>query len=103
MYVTSKLGNQCREGKPKCISKAGVDGADIGTALVGFSKEMVGIGSTDGIGMEMFAEGKEEALPEQLARLFGTASEAVDNPCLAGTEHAAEGNQFVPRLDAMDN
>ena len=103
MYVTSKLGNQCREGKPKCVSKAGVNGADVGTALVGFSKEMVGIGSTDGIGMEMFTERKEEALTKQLARLFGTASEAVDNPCLAGTEHAAEGYQFVPRLDAMDN
>ena len=103
MYVTSKLGNQCREGKPKCISKAGVDGADIGTALVGFSKEMVGIGSTDGIGMEMFTERKEEALTKQLARLFGTASEAVDNPCSTGTERAAEGYQFVPSFDAMDN
>lgn len=103
MYVTSKLGNQCREGKSKCVGKAGVNGADVGTALVGFSKEMVGIGSTDGVGVEMFAEGKEEALPEQLARLFGTASEAVDNPCLAGTERAAEGYQFVPSSDAMDN
>ena len=103
MYVTSKLGNQCREGKPKCIGKAGVDDVDVRTALVGFSKEMVGIGSTDGIGMEMFTERKEEALTKQLARLFGTASEAVDNPCSTGTERAAEGYQFVPSFDAMDN
>ena len=40
---------------------------------------------------------------EQLARLFSTASEAVDNPCLAGTERATEGYQFVPSFDAMDN
>ena len=53
--------------------------------------------------MEMFAEGKEEALSEQLARLFSTASEVVDNPCLAGTERATEGYQFVPSFDAMDN
>lgn len=103
MYVTSKLGDQCREGKPKCVSKAGVDGADVRAVLVGFGKKMVGIGSTDGIGMEMFTERKEEALTKQLARLFGTASEAVDNPCSTGTERAAEGYQFVPSFDAMDN
>ena len=49
-----------------CISKAGVDDVDVRTALVGFSKEMVGIGSTDGIGMEMFTE-RKEALCEDFA------------------------------------
>ena len=103
MYGTGELGGQRREGKLEGIGKAGVDGADVETTFVGFGQKMVGIGSTDGIGVEMFAKGKEEALTKQLARLFGTASEAVDNPCLAGTERAAEGYQFVPRLDAMDN
>ena len=102
MYVTSKLGDQCREGKPKCVSKAGVDGADVRAVLVGFGKKMVGIGSTDGIGMEMFTERKEEALTKQLARLFGTASEAVDNPGLVWAKLFFQFHYLIGILHCMD-
>jgi hypothetical protein len=79
----------------------GVECFYVEEAFVRLYQQVVGRAETEGFGVEVLAKGEKKPFAEELAGLFGFATEGVDNPRFVREALFVQTDYLVEGFDAM--